>query len=74
MGFKAEQKTISKLLNDSIYYIPINQRKYVWERENWADMFNDLSLSAEGETPHFLGSVVLDVYPLSRTTLIFRGV
>lgn len=59
MGFKAEQKTISKLLNDSIYYIPINQRKYVWERENWADMFNDLSLSAEGETPHFLGSVVL---------------
>lgn len=59
MSFKAEQKTISKLLNDCIYYIPINQRKYVWEEENWADLLYDVKLSADGGTPHFLGSIVL---------------
>lgn len=30
MGFEAKEKAVDKLLNDAIYYIPRNQRRYVW--------------------------------------------
>ena len=58
MSFSAEEKTISKLLNNTIYEIPRNQRKYVWEKENWEDLFEDTSFSRNKEA-HFLGSIIL---------------
>ncbi len=59
MGFEANVKRISKLLNDAIYLIPRNQRHYVWTVENWTDLLTDVRFSTQTNTPHFIGSVVL---------------
>lgn len=61
MSFDARQSTISKLLSDAIYRIPRNQRRYVWNDQNWGDLYNDILLVADGTavSSHFLGSIVL---------------
>lgn len=61
MAFDARQSSIGKLLNDSIYRIPRNQRPYVWTEQNWTDLYRDLQLVADGTAAasHFLGSIVL---------------
>lgn len=59
MGFEANARRISKLLNDSIYYIPRNQRQYVWTADNWNDLMSDVRFSTQSDSPHFIGSVVL---------------
>ena len=59
MGFEANARRISKLLNDSIYYIPRNQRQYVWTIDNWNDLLSDVRFSTHSDSPHFIGSVVL---------------
>lgn len=60
MAFEARQSTVGKLLNDSIYRIPRNQRAYVWDEHNWKDLFEDIKLVTEGvATSHFIGSIVL---------------
>lgn len=40
MAFSAEQRPISKLLNDCILEIPRNQRHYVWKKDNWQYLFS----------------------------------
>ena len=60
MSFKAEDRSIYDLLNDKMYSIPHNQRKYVWNHQNWDELFNDVKLIVESKTiNHFLGSIVL---------------
>lgn len=60
MSFEAKEKSVDKLLNDAIYYIPRNQRRYVWGKQNWEDLFEDILLVVEGvASTHFIGSVVL---------------
>ena len=60
MAFEAKEYTVDKLLNDAIYYIPRNQRKYVWKQENWEDMYDDILLVADHTaSSHFIGSIVL---------------
>lgn len=60
MSFEARQSTVGKLLNDSIYRIPRNQRAYVWDERNWRDLFEDIMLVTEGiASSHFIGSIVL---------------
>lgn len=60
MGFEAKEKMVDKLLNDSIYYIPRNQRRYVWTNQNWQDLYEDVLLVADGiAESHFIGSIVL---------------
>ena len=60
MGFKAEDRSIYDLLNDKMYSVPTNQRKYVWEQQNWEELFEDVKLVVESKTTnHFLGSIVL---------------
>ena len=39
MSYFAEQKTIRELLTSQLYRIPRNQRKYVWNHDNWEDLF-----------------------------------
>lgn len=54
MAFEARQSTVGKLLNDSIYRIPRNQRAYVWDEHNWKDLFEDIKLvTEEVATSHF---------------------
>ncbi|MCL2682625.1 MAG: DUF262 domain-containing HNH endonuclease family protein [Bacteroidales bacterium] len=60
MAFEAKEKTIGKLLNDAIYCVPRNQRRYVWEQQNWIDIYDDILLVADNQaTSHFIGSIVL---------------
>ncbi len=60
MSFEAKEKSVDRLLNDAIYYIPRNQRRYVWEEQNWRDLYEDIMLVVDGlAESHFLGSIVL---------------
>ena len=60
MGLDANDKTIYSLLNDKLFIIPINQRKYVWDQDNWMDLFEDIDLMLERKVEnHFIGSIVL---------------
>lgn len=60
MSFEAKESTIDKLLNDTIYSIPRNQRRFVWDKKNWSEFFEDILFVADGiTTAHFIGSIVL---------------
>ena len=59
MSYFAEQQTIKNLFNNTVYTIPRNQRKYVWTKDNWQDLFSDIQFSIENNNHHFIGSVVL---------------
>lgn len=60
MSFEAKEKSVDKLLNDAIYHIPRNQRRYVWSNQNWNDLYEDVLLVVDGVAAnHFIGSVVL---------------
>lgn len=60
MSFDARQSTVGRLLNDAIYRIPRNQRMYVWNEQNWNDLFQDIGLVTSGvSSSHFIGSIVL---------------
>lgn len=39
MAFHAEQRSIGYLLSNNLYAIPRNQRRYVWNKDNWEDLF-----------------------------------
>ncbi len=60
MGFKAEPKNVYYLFSRQSYCMPRNQRRYVWEKRNWEELFDDVSSVADGLCDsHFLGSFVL---------------
>lgn len=63
--FKAEAKRISDLFNRKVLSVPRNQRKYVWDKTNWEDLFSDLKFILDKDQPkgrqHFIGSIVLQV-------------
>ncbi|KIR03969.1 hypothetical protein P261_02784 [Lachnospiraceae bacterium TWA4] len=59
MSFEAKDYSISDVLNKAVFDIPRNQRRYVWKKEHWEDLFEDLIFSIDQKKPHFLGSVVL---------------
>lgn len=63
MAFEARQQQISFLLGKKIYFIPRNQRKYVWSDDNWKNLLEDLYFTQETGKSHFLGSVVLNTQP-----------
>ncbi len=54
----ANARNISELFNpdkDLIYYIPKYQREYIWGRQNWESLFDDI---INNERDHFLGSII----------------
>jgi hypothetical protein len=59
MSYSAEQKTVRHLLTSQLYRIPRNQRKYVWDKDNWEDLFLDLNFATKNNLSHFIGSMVL---------------
>lgn len=63
MAFQARQQQISFLLGKKVYYIPRNQRKYVWGIENWKNLLEDLDFLQGTGKDHFLGSIVLNTLP-----------
>ena len=60
MGLIANDKTVYDLLNDKMYHVPDNQRKYVWNENNWKELFEDIDLVRKDQiSDHFIGSIVL---------------
>lgn len=53
---KAESKSLSFLKDVQTFEVPFFQRAYVWKKDNWEDLFNDLMRVNQG---HFLGSLIL---------------
>lgn len=61
MAFDAKDYPISTILTRTVFDIPRNQRRYVWKKEQWDALFDDIIFSiAQDNKPHFIGSIVLD--------------
>jgi len=60
MSFEAKDYPIGDILNKAVFEIPRNQRRYVWRKEHWQDLFEDVIFSIEQKKPHFVGSIVLE--------------
>lgn len=59
MSFEAKDYSIGDILNKSVFDIPRNQRRFVWRKSNWQDLFEDIVFSINQNKPHFVGSIVL---------------
>lgn len=60
MSFDANDRKIYDLFNRNRFIIPRNQRRYVWSKRNWDELFEDISLVVcENFPAHFIGSIVL---------------
>jgi uncharacterized protein with ParB-like and HNH nuclease domain len=53
---KAEAMSFTFLGNEGMVKIPFFQRGYVWDKENWGELLNDLLNETKS---HFLGSLIL---------------
>jgi len=53
---KAEGKALTFLSGMKILEVPFFQRKYVWKKDNWEELLEDL---LEINKSHFLGSIIL---------------
>ena len=60
MAFEAKDYPISDILTKAIFDIPRNQRRYVWKKEHWQDLYEDIVFSITEKKPHFIGSIVLE--------------
>lgn len=61
-NFKTENNTFRKLIGNGLTYrIPRFQRDYSWTSEEWEDLWLDVlgTLSADGESAHYMGYLVL---------------
>ena len=59
MSFEAKDYSISDILNKTVFDIPRNQRRYVWRKSSWQDLFEDVLFSITERKPHFIGSIFL---------------
>ena len=61
MSLQAVQKPISELINNKCFIIPSNQRRYVWDKNNWLELMEDIILvwKTNKDKKHFIGSIVL---------------
>ncbi|MFM1842170.1 MAG: hypothetical protein RLZZ490_906 [Cyanobacteriota bacterium] len=52
--------------NGKIYHVPLFQRDYAWQEENWEDLWRDIVALAENpDGSHYLGAIVLQNSPKS---------
>jgi uncharacterized protein with ParB-like and HNH nuclease domain len=46
--------------NGKIYHVPLFQRNYAWQEENWEDLWRDIvALAENANRSHYLGAIVL---------------
>lgn len=65
MSFDAHEEQVMGLFNRKIYNVPRNQRRYVWNRDNWQELFEDVMAVVKGPIrSHFIGSIVLKKDPI----------
>lgn len=57
MSLSSVDSNISDLLNNKSFIVPQNQRKYVWKKNNWEELIEDIDLVYKRIKPnHFIGS------------------
>jgi uncharacterized protein with ParB-like and HNH nuclease domain len=59
--------------NGKIYKIPNFQRDYSWSEEHWEDLWNDIIELTETDTPHYMGSIVLEATTEDDVFIIVDG-
>lgn len=61
MSFDAHDRQVGEILNRAVFDIPRNQRRYVWKKNNWKELLEDIIFSSgRNGSSHFLGSIVLE--------------
>ena len=66
MSFDAHEQRVMDLFNRKVYYVPRNQRRYVWNKDNWQELFDDIKAVVEGRiSSHFIGSLVMKKDPVT---------
>lgn len=67
----AESLSATEVLSTGYFSIPMNQRDYRWEDENWKDIWNDITTLCDSNfigasptppdqrKPHFMGAIVV---------------
>lgn len=66
--------TIKKFFEgEKQYTIPVYQRAYSWEKEQWKDFFEDLEEAIKGDNRYFFGNVLLEEIASSKTNDIIDG-
>lgn len=64
MAFDAHEEKIMGLFNRKVYSVPRNQRRYVWNKDNWQELFDDvIAVVDQHISSHFIGSIVLKTDP-----------
>ena len=65
MSFDAHEEKVMGLFNRKVYSVPRNQRRYVWDKDNWQELYDDVLAVVRGTiTSHFIGSIVLKTDPM----------
>lgn len=64
MAFKTENRKISNIFEgQKIYTVPRYQRNYIWDKNNWSELLEDIEFTLGQENKmqwsHFLGAIVL---------------
>ena len=61
MHFSSGQSTVDNIISRNCgYLIPKNQRKYVWDKNEWDELFSDIfEIPQDDGYTHFIGSFVL---------------
>ena len=61
MHFSAVQSNVDNIISRNCsYLIPKNQRKYVWDKNEWDELFSDIfEIPQDDGYTHFIGSFVL---------------
>ncbi|HRE89364.1 MAG TPA: DUF262 domain-containing protein, partial [Myxococcota bacterium] len=57
---EAGKRIITDIFNRArVLEIPFFQRQYVWSREDWERLLEDLEATAQSKSPYFMGSIIL---------------
>lgn len=61
------------ILSEKRFEVPFFQRKYVWGEDNWKRCLDDFRKIAEGDTPHFMGSLLFMKDNNDKATILIDG-
>lgn len=75
---KAEQKILTGFIsNNESYEIPFFQRSYVWDKEQWQRLIDDVIFSSSSKKPFFLGAMIFkekqDEYGINEGNIVIDG-
>lgn len=56
----AEAKSFGGIIKgDNKYSVPLFQRDYSWDDDNWEDLWNDIISNRDADAKHYMGSIVV---------------